>query len=487
MEATESMKVFLGNSPWNKPDLYGVRAGSRWPHFERCGDPYMPFPFYMAYATAVLEKEGHEVLLVDGVAERISDDEFFKRVEDFSPGLALLEVSTPSIGKDLQDAERLKKALGKDVPVVFAGPHIEMYRPDFLEKVPMVDFVLMGEYEYTLRELVDKLANGKDPSDTLGVLCRMPDGSVKENPRRPLIENIDELPWPARHHLPMDSYHDCPGGIPCPSLQMWASRGCPFKCIFCAWPQIMYNGSKYRVRDPKDVVNEIEHCVKKYGMKSIYFDDDTFNIGKKRIISICEELTSRNLNLPWAVMARADTADFEMLKAMKQAGLQSIKYGVESASQKLVDACGKALDLKKVEETVKITRKLGINFHLTFTFGLPGETWDTVHQTIRYAKKLSPDSIQFSIVTPFPGSSYFDILEKKGYLKSKDWTQYDGSNMAVVRTDDMTSEELEQALQMAHREWEKHKFRRTFFQGKFLKKGLLHPLKAIRYIRKNIG
>ncbi|HNT35261.1 MAG TPA: radical SAM protein [bacterium] len=481
------MRVFLGNSPWSKPGLYGVRAGSRWPHFERCGDPYMPFPFYLAYATAVLEKAGHDVLLLDGIAERISDDTFFERMQHFKPDLVLLEVSTPSIGKDLGDARRVKETLGKSVPIVFAGPYIEMYRSGFLEAQQDVDFVLMGEYEYTLRDLVEAYSTGKSWLGIAGLIGRGSSGQVVVGERRPLIENLDELPWPARHHLPMASYHDCPGGIPCPSLQMWASRGCPYKCIFCAWPQIMYHGSRYRVRNPKDVVDEIEHCVREYGIQSLYFDDDTFNIGKKRILEICDELKSRRLGLPWAVMARADTADLEMLQAMKGAGLQSIKYGVESASQKLVDACGKALDLKKVEQIVKHTRNLGINFHLTFTFGLPGETRETIRQTIRYAKKLSPDSIQFSIVTPFPGSAYFDMLDKQGFLLSKDWTQYDGSNQAVIRTENLSKEQLEEGLRMAYREWDRHKFWRTFRQGKYLKKGMLHPVKALRYIRRHLG
>ena len=482
----DPLKVFLGNAPWLKPGYYGVRAGSRWPHFERQGDLYMPFPFYLAYTTAILEKENVPCKLVDGVAERISLDDFHQRMNDFQPDVVVLEVSTPSMELDLKIAGKVKKELPQST-VVFAGPNVEMYEAAFLENAPHTDVCAIGEYDYTIRDLVRALSEGRDLSTVQGIVYRDSEGKPATTGRRPLIENLDELPWPARHHLPMMNYHDVPGGIPCPSLQMWASRGCPYQCIFCAWPQIMYGGSKYRVRDPKDVVAEIAWCKKEYGFKSFYFDDDTFNIGKQRIMKLCEHIRAAGLNMPWAVMARADQADREMLQAMKDAGLWSIKYGVESGSQALVDACRKKLDLAKVEETVRITRELGLNFHLTFTFGLPGENWDTVHQTIRFAKRMSPDTLQFSIVTPFPGSSYFGELDKKGYLLTKDWNKYDGYNTAVIRTDQMTARDLEKALRMAERSWERQKLLRALFRKDKWAYAWNNPRWAFYNVRKAFG
>ena len=470
------MKVFLGNSPWSKPGYYGVRAGSRWPHFERCSSAYIPFPFFLAYATALLEKNGAEVRAVDGIAERMPLDKFYNHMTSFGPDLVVFEVSTPSIDHDLAIAHETKSLFGGNVPVVFCGPHNDMYQAEFLEQHPEVDFVLQGEYEFTLLDLVQTLSAGGPLESVHGLVCRDTRGTVQVNERRPLERDLEKFPWPARHHFPMDKYCDLPGGIPGPSLQMWASRGCPFHCVFCAWPQIMYGGSQYRVRDPQDVVDEIERCIKEYGFRSVYFDDDTFNIGKPRMLKLCEEMKRRHIDVPWAIMARADCMDREILIAMHDAGLVALKYGVESGVQEVLQETGKSLNLQKVREVVEITRELGIKFHLTFTFGLPGETWETINRTMQLALELDPDSLQFSIVTPFPGSRYFEMLDKKGYVLSKNWEEYDGYNRAVIRTENLSSHDLERALKMANRRWKTHVFQKNLKES---------PIDAISYVIRN--
>lgn len=468
------MKIFLGNGPWYKKGYYGVRAGSRWPHFEEEGNQYLPFPFYLAYATAILERAGYSCRVVDGVAERMDEDEYVRRAADFQPDVVLLEVSTASLETDLRQAQKIKDRC-PHARLIFCGIHVDMYRPGFLDEVSLVDFVLKGEYDLAALHLIQTIESGGDFSKVSNLVYRDSEGIARETERGSTIEDLDSIPWPSRHQLPMLKYWDLPGGIPEPSLQMWASRGCPFKCIFCAWPQIMYGNNRYRTRDPIDVVDEIEAMVKQYGFRSFYFDDDTFNIGKKRLLALCEEIRRRGLNLPWAAMSRADTTDRETLKALKEAGLVGIKYGVESGSQALVDNAEKNLDLQKVEEMVYVTRELGINQHLTFSFGLPGETWETVRQTIDFAKRLNPETIQFSIMTPFPGSSFYSQLEKDGKLLTHDWSKYDGGTTAVIRTDALGGEDLERALRMAYNEWDWHKLTRPFKDPRQLRRLLSRP------------
>ena len=159
-------------------------------------------------------------------------------------------------------------------------------------------------------------------------------------------------------------------------------------------------------------------------------------------------------------MARADTSDFETLKAMKEAGLVSIKFGVESGSQELVNACGKALDLKKVEQSVRWCKELGIQVHLTFTFGLPGETKQTISKTVNFAIKMNPDSAQFSLTTPFPGTKYFNILKEKGLLLSEQWDKYDGARFSVIKGEALSKEELEKAVSIAWKRWNNFKKRK---------------------------
>jgi len=457
------LKVFLGNAPWNKKGYYGVRAGSRWPHFEEEHLEYVPFPFFLAYATAVLEEDGFEVLLVDAVPEKLCEDDFIKRIEDFGPDLVVLEVSTISIETDLALVEKLRDKFGSSARIALCGLHEFMYYPEFLDEHDYVDFVLVGEYEYTLRELARALDAGKKEfSGIKGLIWRDSGGKAVSNPRREPIKNLEELPWPARHFLPMYDYHDEPGSIPRPSVQIWASRGCPFKCIFCAWPQIMYGENRWRPRSITDTVDEMEWLVAEWGFASVYFDDDTFNINRRRTIEFADEVRRRNIGVPWAIMARADLIDREVLTALARAGLVSLKYGVESASQELLNACGKKLRIERVKEAVRMTHEMGIKMHLTFMFGLPGETFETARDTIDLALELAPDSVQFTITTPFPGSRFYYQMEKEGKILTKDFSKYDGFRSAVIKTDNLTPSELEQIVCEANEIWNTFWWQRKF-------------------------
>lgn len=481
------MKIFIANPPWRDPDKddrYGVRAGSRWPHFEAGFSNYVPFPFFLAYTAAVLEQDGFDIQLGDSIAARESEAVFLDRVERFAPDLLLLETSTPSIGPDLALCDRLKKRFPA-LQIAVAGPHHEMYAPEFLDAHPHLDLLLLGEYEYTARDLARALAAGTPLSGVAGLIFRDPvDGRAVQTPRRVLIENLDELPFPARHLLPMDRYCDTPGGIPTPSLQIIASRGCPFQCIFCSWPQIMYGSHRYRTRSASNILDEIEACQAKYAIRSIYFDDDTFNIGEGRILEICDEFIRRGIQLPWAAMARADTMTEPMLTRMKEAGLTAIKYGVESASQEILDRSKKRLDLKKAEEIIRLTKRMGIKVHLTFCFGLPGETKDTINRTIDYSIALDPDTVQYSIVTPYPGSEYFETLAGEGRIRTRNWSEYDGSSQAVFETESLTRADLARSVQAARSRWTRHAMRKDFF-SKFLfylREALKKPFRALFYL-----
>jgi len=453
------MRVLLVNLPWEVDGKRGVRAGSRWPHLKIPEEEdYMPFPFFLAYAASLLKKKGIEVLLIDAIAEGMNDRKFLDKIKDYKPNIVLLEISTPSLEIDLEWARKIKE-FDKSIKIALAGLDMSIRNPEFLEKNKYIDFVLVGEYEFTLLGLVNCLKNKDNLSNILGLIYRNK-GRIIINKNRPLLD-INKLPWPLRKQLPMHKYHDCPGGIPQPSIQVIASRGCPYHCIFCAWPQIMYHGSNYRARDPVDVVDEMEFLVKKKGFKSVYFDDDTFNLGRERMFKICNEIKKRKLNVPWAIMARADLMDKELLDEMKSAGLYAVKYGVESAVQKLVDNANKDLDLKKAEEMIEYTNKIGIKTHLTFMFGLPGETHETIQKTVDFALRMNPESVQFSITTPFPGTSYYKELNKNGMLVSKKWSDYDGNFKSVVKTEELSAKELENAVRNAYTTWAEHSQKRT--------------------------
>ncbi|MEM2121537.1 MAG: radical SAM protein, partial [Candidatus Woesearchaeota archaeon] len=431
------MKVLLANPPWSFGNRKGVRAGSRWPHLKTVEEGnYLPYPFFLGYSSSLLKNNGFKVLFIDAIAEDLSVEEFLKKVKNFNPDFILIEVSTPSLENDLQIIKRIREFSKAAISV--AGMDYSIRDPEFLKNHNYIDFVLYGEYEFTLLDTLQHLKQNKSLHEVKGLIYREKEtGRIVVNPPRPL-EDINKLPWPDRESVPIYKYLDAPGEMPLPCAQVLASRGCPFQCIFCAWPQIMFHGNNYRVRNIKDVVDEMEFLVKKMGFKSIYFDDDTFNIGKERMLEFAKEVKNRNLNVPFAIMARADLMDEEILRALKEAGLFAVKYGVESADQNLLNNCGKNMDIKKVEEIIKLTKSLGIRVHLTFTFGLPGETKETIEKTIRFALQQDPFTVQFSITTPFPGTKYFNYLKEKNELVYSKMSDFDGNFKAVIKTKELS-------------------------------------------------
>lgn len=455
-----AFRVVLVNPPWTIDGRQGVRAGSRWPFTSpacnHSSPDYLPFPFFLAYATSRLKELGFEAFIVDAVAEGLSPEEFLDRVIGFSPHLILMECSTPSIQFDLACARRLKLALPTS-HLALTGTHVTALGKKFLEGNALVDSIILGEYEVAAGELAQQLKDNGDLSAVRGLLYRDEAGAVQGTEERTEEVDIRQLPLPERLTLPMYNCFDGFAGMPWPNVQMHASRGCPFGCVFCVWPQILYGSKRYRIREPMQVIDEMEMLIRDYGFKAVYFDDDTFNIGKERIQALCQEIRRRGITVPWAAMARADTSDYETLRHMKDAGLCAIKFGVESGVQQIVDQCEKGLNLDKVNEAVGWCKELGIPVHLTFTLGLPGESRDTIQQTIEYVIALDPDSVQFSLTTPFPGTKYFNILKERGLLLTEDWSKYDGACHTVIRGENLSREELEWSVKEAQRQWALHK------------------------------
>lgn len=460
LKCKKQSRILLANLPWYKDRRSGVRAGSRWPHIkDKPGNNYLPFPFFLAYAASLLRENHIEAYLIDAIAEQLSEGGFLNKLEKIYPGLLVAETSTPSLENDLKMLSKIKN---KDIQIALCGPDINIRHPEFLKENNFIDYVLTGEYENSLLELSRAISKNKGLENVPGLIYRDKNGNISRNPSGPLL-NLDSLPWPLREELPMEKYLDSPGQMPLPSVQMIASRGCPFGCTFCLWPQVMYQGRNYRARNIKDVVDEMEYLVKDMGFKSIYFDDDTFNIGKTRMLEFCREIKKRGLaGVPWAIMARADLMDAEILKEMKSAGLWAVKYGMESAAQELVDRAGKNLDVQKAKKMIRLTKDLGVRVHLTFTFGLPGETKETIEETIASCLELDPYSAQFSITTPFPGTEYFEELQQRGLIRTKDWTKYDGNHSSVIATDNLSFEQLEEAKERACRFWQEHIWQRNF-------------------------
>lgn len=452
-------KVMLLNPPWQDRGLKGVRAGSRWPfrmnfNINNSSFSYRPFPFFLAYATALLKKHNFNAVMLDAIAEDLKEEDFLEMVRWHNPDVVLIEASTASIFNDLKWAERIKVLIGS--VVVFSGTHVSAMGKSFLKKHSHIDYVIRGEYELAFLGLVKRLRLRKSLRGLKGVGYRKKNNDVILQGRTRTIMQLDKLPFPERLTLPIYNYFDQGALLMSPMAQVMSSRGCPFGCIFCLWPQVLYGNRIYRMRDTRQIVDEIEMLTKEYGFTRFYFDDDTFNISRKKVLEICQEIIRKKIKIEWSIMARADLLDYKLLKILKDSGLVAVKLGVESASQRILNLNKKQLRLSKVKQTIKYCRILGIKVHLSFMLGLLGETKKTLKKTIKFALALQPDNVQFSLATPFPGTAFYRILEKKRSILSYDWSLYDSTRFVVINSPELSSEELENSFKKAEKIWLNH-------------------------------
>jgi anaerobic magnesium-protoporphyrin IX monomethyl ester cyclase len=438
-------RVALVNLPWRENSRLGVRAGSRWPFTAEPEEDgcihYIPFPFFLAYAASLLKENKKEVMLLDAIAEGLTEEDCLEKIASFKPNLVVIETSTPSFKNDIRIIRDILSVL-TGCQIALCGPHVSVFAQQVLGEFKIIDYVFTGEYEYTLLDLVNKLESSRDLRNVRGLAYRL-NGKIRINVLRQTIADLDDLPWPERESLPVYKYNDGFAGLPQPNVQMLTSRGCLFRCTFCLWPQTMYRENKYRKRTAGDVVDEMEWLINRFGFKAIYFDDDVFNIDRNHVLEICGLIKKRKINIPWAAMARADLMDGGLLSLMSDAGLYAIKYGIESASPEVLRLCKKNMDLDKAFSMIELTRKIGIKVHLTFCLGLPQETKKSIRDTRNFIQKVKPHSCQFSFATAFPGTEYYEYLRKRGYLLSHDWSDYDGNRKCIVRTESLSDKELE--------------------------------------------
>ena len=434
------------NLPWEANGRLGVRAGSRWPFTslpEKDGKiHYLPFPFFLGYSASLLKKNSKEARLLDCIALSLDETGLLRAILEFDPGLIFIETSTPSFNNDLRIAARIKQE-SAGVKIALGGPHAGFFASQILKEHSFIDYILIGEYEQGLLDLVNSLEGALDLGQAAGLVYRK-EGAVKLSKKIATITDLDSLPWPEREEPVIYNYNDGFCGLPLPNVQIWSSRGCPFGCTFCLWPQTMYQGCKYRLRQPSKVLDEMEYLIDKYHFKAVYFDDDIFNADKNHVLEICSEMKKRSIKTPWAAMARADLMNESLLEKMKDSGLYAIKYGIESANQKVLDLCNKKMDLAIASRMTEITKALGIKLHLTFCLGLTGETRETINQTLDFIYKQRPDSFQISWATPLPGTAYYQSLESQGLLLSRDWSLYDGNYKYIIKNPDINTLDIEE-------------------------------------------
>jgi radical SAM superfamily enzyme YgiQ (UPF0313 family) len=390
----------------------------------------------IGYMASVLEHNNVDVDVIDASALELSYDEIGYEILKRKPDIVSISALTPTIGVALDSADKIKQ-VKPDTIVVLGGYHPTFEYESVLEE-KSVDVVVRGEGEYTLLELVQTLENHGDLKNVKGLAFHdEKDGSLVLTPDRPVVQNLDELPFPAFHLFPMEKYRIL--NISTNVATIITTRGCPMQCSFCSSAAL--HGNKLRRRSYQNVCDEIELRLLEEKIDTIAFMDDTFTLNKRFVIDFCNEIKRRNLKFWWGCTSRVDTLDEELLKLMKETGCITLFMGVESADQHVLEKMNKNITLDKTQRAFDLCRKVGIRTIASCVIGMPEDTRESINSTIEFVKKLNPNYALYSLATPYPGTRFYNESFKKDLITIKDWSKYTLIN-PVLKTMDCSSDEL---------------------------------------------
>jgi len=394
------MKILL----INPPQLNTI--SSCMPKILEQGLDFLP-PLGLMYLASYLKKNSsHEPKILDCQVEQLSYSQLKQEIKKRNPDAIGITTMTFTLIDVIKTAQ-LAKQINPKIKIILGGPHVNIYPKETIN-LKGIDFLVLGEGEEPLKELLDNLNQKENLTRIKGIVFKNSKEIINTG-QRELIKDLDSIPFPARDLLPYQKYFSVISSKT-PVTTMFTSRGCPFKCLFCDRPHL---GKIFRARSAKNVVDEMEEC-QKMGIQEIFIYDDTFSVNQQRVLDICSEIKKRGLNIAWDVRTRVDTINEKILKAMVKANCQRIHYGVEAGTQKILNVLRKEITLEQVKKAFKITKKAGIETVGYFMFGSPTETREDIFQTIRFMKKLNPDYVHITITTPFPATDLYRMaLEEK--------------------------------------------------------------------------
>ena len=406
-----SVRVFLIYPPISKQERYSSAIGS-------AGGNQIPLGVF--YLAAYLRQHGHDVQVIDAEARNLDAAAIESLVTDFAPDLIGISSTTVAFHRAVEVAEALKRRWPQ-IPIVLGGPHVSSNVAHAMS-VPSFDYGVLGEGEATLLELCQAIEGGGGLGSVEGLVHRAGPEVIVNQPRTPRA-NLDELPFPAYESIPDLSLYTPP---PCnykktPVANVITSRGCPNRCTFC---DRSIFGQRLRQRSAENIAGEIELLVSRHGVREIAFVDDTFTIKPKRIRELFSILDRKGIAFPWTCMSRVDTVDEDLLKYMRDHGCWHVSFGIESGNESILREIDKNISLEQAERVIGWCAKLGIRSKGFFIVGHPGETEETIEETIRYALGLPLDDIVVTINTPIPGSYQHEHAAEFGILDETDWSQF---------------------------------------------------------------
>lgn len=389
-------------------------------------------PIELAVLASIARDEGAHVLLKDYPTVYADLDTYIKDLKTFEPELILLNTTVHTIEKDME-AFRQARELFPKCQTVVKGEAVAVQPDKIFADYPFLDIIIDGEAEFVVRDL----AQDRPLSIIKNIIYRDKSGKAVKNEKAPFIDPLDQFPFPARDLLDNSLYRSPENGRPITAI--YAQRGCPSKCIFC--PAGSLFDYKVRERSVQNVVDEIEECVTKYGIRDFLFHGDTFTLHKKWLISLCKEILHRGLDVHWGCNSRVDTIDDERAEWMKKAGCWVVAFGFEHGVQEILDKMKKGAKAEKAYEAVRICRRNGLQVHGFFVIGMPWETEETLGETFKFVKSLDTDYFDFNIAYPLPGTEYYDIVLRDNLFETPDPTA-GGYAQAAVRSYELTSDQL---------------------------------------------
>ena len=405
--------------------------------------PIFP-PLGLAYISAILKKNNIEVKILESNVEDLNHEQIKSEIDKYNPNYVGITSTTCLI----EEANEIAKLCSDDMITIVGGIHTSAMPEETLKEFQDIDIVCVGEGEYTMLEIV----NGVDLSKVNGIVYRKDKKIIKNSPR-PLIENLDSLPFPARELLPMSKYSSA-GSKRDRIDYILSSRGCPYNCIFCV--DHLVHGKKFRYRSPENVVAEIEYLISQ-GVGEFDFIDDNFTLLPSRASKICDLIIKKELNkkIIWRCSngIRIDKIDLELLKKMRDAGCYMLSLGIEAGNDQILKNIKKGITKEQVRKAVSMCKEAGIESRGLFMFGNLGETKQTMLDTINFAKELDLDTATFHISVPFPKTEYWDIIKKEGSITASKWRDYIAYGSVIFNHGDINPELLIKIQKKAYRSY----------------------------------
>lgn len=420
-------------------------------------------PLGLAYLGAyVSDLQGVELVGFDNNALKLKPEDYLEIIRDELPDIVAISILTATVYTTWEMARMVKK-VNPDTIVVVGGMHCSALPESTLQE-PAIDYGIVGEGEESFRELLTLLRKDQDPTEIRNLIYRRKK-EVIVNPRRPPIRDVDSIPFPNR-----DLFDNSKYGMnvnrrttSAKNTTLLTSRGCPYGCIFCS--KSIY-GRNFNQRSPENVIDEMK-MLEREGYGEVLIVDDTFTVSRKWVLEFCRLFCDQGLKINWNCHARVNTIDEEVVRAMKQASCTGMAFGIESGNQEILKTINKCITLEEARKAVRLCRKYGISALCSYIFGHPGDTRETINDTMRVAIELDSDYANFCVFVPMPGSIIFDDLMKRGMIDENNWDRYLAHTKTTITTSlcELTPEELQRI--------QKRAFRRFYFRPKYIWRRIL--------------